>query len=145
MLDQLQREIETEIAALDPQVELIALERPGRETLRLFIDHPDGVGLELCERVTRGVRDRLADYALEVSSPGLDRPLTKPEHYKRFIGRRARVRLATPIDGRRKFSGRIVGAGPASFTLESDDGATEIHLDRVQRSNLVPDASEVPS
>ena len=81
-------QIEENIAELDPRIELIAVESPARESLRLYIDHPDGVGLELCERVTLQVRDLLGDYALEVSSPGLDRPLVKPEHFARFVGHR---------------------------------------------------------
>ena len=87
-----EQQIAAEIAELDPRIELIAVEAPARETLRLFIDHPDGVGLELCENVTRQVRDLLADYALEVSSPGLDRPLTKPEHFRKFVGHKAQIR-----------------------------------------------------
>src|SRR6188472_2242086 len=76
-------EIAAKIAELDPRLELIAVQAPARESLRLFIDHPDGVGLDLCERVTMQVRDLLGDFALEVSSPGIDRPLAKPEHYAR--------------------------------------------------------------
>jgi len=144
-MDQLQQKIEREIAALDPDVELVSLEQPHRETLRLFIDHPGGVSLELCERVTHQLRDLLADYALEVSSPGSDRPLTKPEHYARFVGRTARVRLTEPVVGRRSYTGRIAAAGPDSITLEVDDETTELPLDRVHRSNLVPETSEVPS
>jgi ribosome maturation factor RimP len=144
-MDQLETEIQERISELDSRIELIALERPGRETLRLFIDHPDGVGLELCERVSGRLGHLSEDYALEVSSPGLDRPLTKPEHYARFTGHRARVRLAEPIDGRRNFTGTIAAAGADSFTLTTEDGTTEIPLDRVHRSNLVPELSEVPS
>ena len=91
--------IETRIAQFDPEVELIALERPAAETLRLYIDHPDGVDLALCERVTNELRDLLERYSLEVSSPGADRPLTKPEHFRRFLGRRVRVRTSEAIDG----------------------------------------------
>lgn len=144
-MNQLENEIQESIAALDPRIELIALEQPGRESLRLFIDHPDGVGLDLCERVSDRLRHLTEDYALEVSSPGLDRPLTKPEHYARFTGHKARVRLAQPIDGRRNFTGTIAAAGADSFTLTTDDGTTEIPLDRVHRSNLVPELSEVPT
>jgi ribosome maturation factor RimP len=144
-LDELQNEIETSIGEIDPAIELIALERVGHESLRIFVDHPDGVTLDLCERVSTQLRHLSEDYALEVSSPGLDRPLTKPEHFARFTGHRARVRLAEPIDGRRNFTGTIAAAGDDSFTLQTDDGTTEIPLDRVHRSNLVPDLSEVPS
>lgn len=144
-MDQLRTEIENGLAGLDPAIELIALERLGHENLRLYVDHPDGVGLELCERVTRHVRDLLADYAFEVSSPGIDRPLTKPQHYARFVGHQASVRLSRPIEGRRSYTGRIAAAGADSFTLESDDGSVEVPFDHVHRSNLVPELSEVPS
>ena len=138
-------EIAATIAELDPRVELIAVETPARESLRLYIDHPDGVGLDLCERVTLQVRDLLADYALEVSSPGLDRPLTKPEHFRRFIGHEVRITTAQPIGGRKNFTGRLVAADAEAVSIESEGGDAEIPFDLVSRSNLVPELSEVQS
>src|ERR1700749_1978796 len=88
----LQPEIEARLAGVEPEVEVLLAEVSG-PTLRLFIDHPDGVSLELCERVSGHLSEYRQRYALEVSSPGQDRPLTKPQHYSRFLGRRARVRL----------------------------------------------------
>ena len=85
--------------AMDPPVELVALEQPGGDTLRLVIDHEEGVDLALCEQVTGELRDLLIEYSLEVSSPGADRPLTKPEHFRRFLGRKVRVRTADAIAG----------------------------------------------
>jgi ribosome maturation factor RimP len=139
----LQTEIERRLGDLDPSLELIALEQPGGEVLRLYIDHADGVGLDRCERVTGHLRDLLADYALEVSSPGLDRPLTKQAHYERFLGHRVRVRTAEPIGGQRNFTGRLDAAGPDSITVEAGEAPVEIPLDRIHRSNLVPELSEV--
>jgi len=139
----LEREIEGRMAAVDPELELVALERPGRESVRLYIDRPGGVGIEHCELVTKEVRDLLEDFSLEVSSPGLDRPLTKPSHYERFIGEAVRVRTSVPIDGRRNFTGRLAGAGPDSIEIDLGDGRAEIPLDRVHRSNLVPQLPEV--
>src|SRR5436305_14820706 len=89
----LQSDIETRLAASEPDVELLLAEVVGGSTLRLFIDDPDGVTLALCERVSGRLNDYRDRFALEVSSPGQDRPLTKPQHYSRFLGRRARVRL----------------------------------------------------
>ena len=89
----IQNEIEGRLAAVEPDVEVLLAEVVSRSTLRLFIDHPDGVTLALCERVSGHLSDYRDRYALEVSSPGQDRPLTKPQHYSRFLGRRARVRL----------------------------------------------------
>src|SRR5437764_15470901 len=88
----LQAEIEARLAASEPEVEVLLAESSG-STLRLFIDHPEGVTLALCERVSGRLNDYRDRYSLEVSSPGQDRPLTKPQHYTRFLGRRARVRL----------------------------------------------------
>ncbi len=138
-------QIAATIAELDPRVELIAVETPARESLRLYIDHPDGVGLDLCERVTLQVRDLLADYALEISSPGLDRPLTKPEHFRRFIGHEVRIRTAEPVGGRKNFTGRLVAADAEAVSIESEGGDAEIPFDLVSRSNLVPELSEVQS
>jgi len=140
-----ENEIAEKIAELDPRIELIAVEKPARESLRLYIDHPDGVGLDLCERVTGQVRDLLADFALEVSSPGLDRPLAKPEHFAQFVGHTARIRAERPIDGRRNFTGRLVAADAEAVSIESAGETIEIPFDLVSRSNLVPELSEVQS
>ena len=98
-LEQARQTIERRIAELDPGLELIALERPAAETLRIYIDHPEGVDLALCERVTNQLRELLDSWSLEVSSPGADRPLTKPEHFRRFLGRRVKVRTREQISG----------------------------------------------
>lgn len=142
-LNDLSSEIEGRLDALDAPIELIAVERVGAETLRIYIDHPDGVALEHCELVTAHLGDLLSDYALEVSSPGLDRPLTKPNHYERFVGHEIQVKTIEPIGGQRNFKGRLAEAGSESIRLDSDSGPTEIPLDRVRRSNLVPQLSEV--
>jgi ribosome maturation factor RimP len=76
----LQTEIEARLAGVEPEVEVLLVEVAG-PTLRLFIDHPQGVTLDLCERVSGHLNDYRLRYALEVSSPGVDRPLTKPQHY----------------------------------------------------------------
>ena len=136
---ELQETIESRLRAFDPQVELIALERPAPTSLRIRIDHPDGVDLALCERVTNALRDLLEHYSLEVSSPGADRPLTKPEHYRRFIGRRVRVRTREAIGGQRNFTGTLTGAEGDSVELSSDGGAVRIPLAGIRRSNLVPE------
>jgi ribosome maturation factor RimP len=140
-LDRLQEQIESRLRDLDPEVELIALERPSGETLRLFIDHPDGVDLALCERVTNHLRDLLESWSLEVSSPGADRPLTKPEHFRRFMGRRIRVRTREAIEGRRTFTGTLTAADERRVCLDAGPDAVEIPFSGIRRSNLVPDHS----
>ena len=140
----LQETIETRLAELEPQVEVLALERPAAESLRLYIDHPAGVDLALCERVTNHLRDLLESYSLEVSSPGLDRPLTKPEHFRRYLGRRVRVRTREEIEGQRRFTGTLTAADERSVCVDSGGGAVRVPLDRVRRSNLVPETEVRP-
>ena len=143
-LTQLQRKIETRLREQQPDVELLSLERPASERLLLVIDREGGVDLELCETVTRLLRDLNEDWALEVSSPGPERPLTKPEHFRRFLGRRVRVRTREEIAGHRSFTGRLADADEESVSVDSGDGPVSIPLDKVRRSNLLPDV-EVPA
>ena len=138
-MDELQEQIESSLRDLDPGVELIALEQPAAESLRLYIDHPDGVDLALCERVTNHLRDLLESWALEVSSPGAERPLTKPEHFRRFRGRRVRVRTREAIEGQRSFTGTLTDADDRRVLISADAGEIEIPLAGIRRSNLVPD------
>lgn len=137
--EQLQETIEERLREMDPEVELIALEQAGTERLRLFIDHPGGVDLALCERATNQLRDLLERYALEVSSPGVDRPLTKPEHFRRFLGSKIRVKTTDAIEGSRNFTGTLTEADEESVSVESERGPVRIPLARIRRSNLVPD------
>jgi ribosome maturation factor RimP len=133
----IQSDIEQRLGSTEPEVELLAVERIGPERLRLFIDHPDGVDLALCERVTEQLRDLLVDYGLEVSSPGPQRPLTKPDHFRRFIGRRAQVRLREPRDGHRSYTGELVGASDDEVTVAAEDGVLSIPYSEINRGNLV--------
>jgi ribosome maturation factor RimP len=135
--EQLQDDIEKRLASAEPGVDVLSVELLGSERLRLFIDHPDGVDLALCERVTGHLRDLLVDYALEVSSPGPRRPLTKPDHFRRFIGRQARVRLREPRDGHRSYTGELVGASEDEVTVAAEDGVVTIPYSEINRSNLV--------
>jgi ribosome maturation factor RimP len=133
----LQAEIEGQLAVSEPGVEVLLAEVAG-DTLRLFIDHPDGVSLALCERVTHQLAAIRERYALEVSSPGIDRPLTKPQHFRRFLGRRARVRTRDARDGHTSFTGELVGATEEEVTLAVNDGVVAIPYSAIARSNLVP-------
>jgi ribosome maturation factor RimP len=135
----IQAEIEARLAEAEPAVEVLLAEVVGGRLVRLFIDHPDGVTLELCERVTRGLPEVRERYALEVSSPGTERPLSKPEHFRRFVGRRARVRTRGDHDGRRSFTGELLGATDDSITVAADTGVVSIAYDDIHRSNLLGD------
>jgi ribosome maturation factor RimP len=136
----LQTEIEARLAGVEPEVEVLLAEIAG-PTLRLFIDHPDGVSLSLCERVSGHLSEYRQEYSLEVSSPGQDRPLTKPQHYTRFLGRRARVRLRDSEQGpaaHKQLTGELVGASDSDVTIAAGDGILTIPYEQIVRSNLVP-------
>jgi ribosome maturation factor RimP len=142
-MSSIQEEVEATLATAEPDVEVLLAEMVGRSTVRLFIDHPEGVTLDLCERVTHALESMRERYALEVSSPGLERPLTKPAHYRRFLGRRARVRTRQarnvgPEGNRTKtFTGELIGATDSEVTLAGDTGLIAIPYADIHRSNLV--------
>ena len=133
----LQTEIETRLAASEPEIEVLLVEVSGT-TLRLFIDHPDGVTLALCERVSGQLGEYRERYSLEVSSPGQDRPLTKPQHFARFLGRQARLRLRDARDGHQSVTGELVGASDREVTIAAGDGIVTIPFEQIARSNLIP-------
>ncbi|HXD54371.1 MAG TPA: ribosome maturation factor RimP [Solirubrobacteraceae bacterium] len=145
----LQTEIEKRLAATEPEIEVLLAEVLGGRALRVFIDHPDGVNLAMCERVTLLLNDLRERYSLEVSSPGTERPLTKPAHFRRFVGRKARVRVRHPRpierageghEGQRSarsFTGELVGASEEEVTLAADGGVIAIPYSEIRRSNLI--------
>jgi ribosome maturation factor RimP len=146
----LQTDIERRLAQSEPEVEVLLAEVAGGRCLRVFIDHPDGVSLALCERVTLQLSDLRERYSLEVSSPGTERPLTKPAHFRRFVGHRARVRtrhprpVADPAHEQgerslRSFTGELVGASEEEITLAADGGVIAIPYSEIRRSNLIED------
>ena len=154
----LQTDIERRLADCEPDIEVLLAEVSGGRCLRVFIDHPDGVTLAMCERVTLLLNDLRERYSLEVSSPGTERPLTKPAHFRRFVGHRARVRARHPrpvapqLDGERpggarpgtptskglvSFTGELVGASEEEVTLAADGGIVAIPYADIHRSNLI--------
>ena len=138
--DELQEQIEERVALVEPDVEVLAVDLAGSRRspiLRVYLDRPGGVDLELCARVTHHLRDLLADYGVEVSSPGPERPLAKLEHYQRHLGRRIRVRTHEAIDGRSDFKGELVGADAEGISLAADWGMVRIPHERIRRSNLI--------
>ena len=143
----LQTDIETRLADAEPDVDVLLAEVVSGATLRLFIDHPDGVTLGLCERVSGRLNDYRDRYSLEVSSPGADRPLTKPHHFRRLLGRNVRVRLREAgrphvaggmALGSRSVTGELVGALEGEITLATADGVITIPYEHILRCNLVP-------
>ncbi len=142
----IQTDIEGRLAQSEPEVEVLLAEVVGGRRLRVFIDHPQGVTLALCERVSEQLNDLRERYSLEVSSPGCERPLTKPSHFRRFVGRRVRVRTRTPrpplrADGGQRpvksFTGELVGASDREVTVAADEGVVAIPYAEIRRSNLV--------
>src|SRR4051795_24043 len=123
----IQADIEARLSEVEPEVEVLLAEVVGGDLVRLFIDHPHGVTLDLCERVTHHLPEVREHYALEVSSPGIERPLSKPEHFRRFVGRRARVRTrGHHADGRRSFTGELLGATDDAITVAAESGVVSI-------------------
>ena len=135
----IQADIEARLSEKEPEVEVLLAEVVGGSLVRLFIDHPGGVTLDLCERVTAHLATVREQYALEVSSPGTERPLSKPEHFRRYVGRRARVRTRGDHDGRRSFTGELLGATDDEVTVAADTGVVSIAYADIHRSNLLGD------
>jgi ribosome maturation factor RimP len=136
----IQADIEARLAEAEPEVEVLLAEVVGGNRVRLFIDYPKGVTLELCERVTKLLPEVREKYALEVSSPGPERPLSKPDHFRRYVGRRARVRTRGRHDGgHSSFTGELLGATDDVVTVAADTGVVSIAYADIQRSNLVGD------
>ncbi len=118
-------EIEVALARHFPEVELVDLDvHPSAGTLTLYIDRPGGVDLDLCAAVAAGLDEVRERYALEVSSPGLDRRLRTAAHFAAAVGEEVAVKLAAPKDGRSNFRGVLSAADEASVTLALADGGT---------------------
>jgi ribosome maturation factor RimP len=133
----LQREIEGTIERGIPGVEVLAVELAGRERFCVYVDHPGGVDHALCERVTGLLRGYLDRYTVDVSSPGLERPLRKPAHFRNVLGRRVTIRTAEEIDGRRRFRGELLEAGDRGVTVRVSDEAVHIPYEAIVRGNLI--------
>ena len=133
--------------------EFVGLEynpNPKHSLLRIYIDHENGVGITDCELVSRetaallDVKDPIrSHYNLEVSSPGLDRPLFTPAHFAEFTGQQAQINLFAPQDGRRKFSGPILSAGETSVNIEQDGSEVTLEYDNIAKAKLIPDYEKI--
>jgi len=133
--------------------EFIGLEynpNPKHSVLRIYIDHENGVGIQDCETVSRetaallDVKDPIRSrYNLEVSSPGLDRPLFTPAHYSEFTGYEVQINMYAPQDGRRKFTGPILSAGESSVNIEQDGSEVTLQYDNIAKAKLIPDYEKI--
>ena len=125
--------------------ELEYVGRAGGALLRLYIDSPQGISLDDCERVSRAVSSVLYEsdpipneYTLEVSSPGLDRVLRTHAHFERFAGERVKVEMMQPVNGRKRFQGRVQRVEESVITLEPDGGSVSMPIEDIHRARLVP-------
>lgn len=133
----LEREIAPRVERGLPGVDVLAVELVTPSRFCVYVDHPDGVDHELCGRVTDLLRDYLREYTVDVSSPGLERPLRRREHFARFVGRRVTLRTEAPVAGRVKFKGELAAAGPEALTLRVDGADVDIPYASVVRANLI--------
>ena len=128
--------------------EFVGLEHrsnPKNPVLIVYIDHPDGISVDDCETVSREIAALLdvedpipGHYNLEVSSPGLDRKLTKPDHFQRFMGEEVKVKLRFPLDGRRNFRGVLTSADTKAIAVEVDGVLHELPTATIESARLVP-------
>ena len=132
--------------SLPKGTELVEARFAAGPLLTLLVDREDGpVDHEFCSRVVSSVLPALEaegyDGSFEVSSPGIERPLTKPEHFRRFVGHEAKVRTSEPVEGRRNFTGIIERAGEQDFVLKLLEGGEEVELPfgSVSRAHLKED------
>ena len=121
-----------------PGLEVLAVEMLGPERICIYIDHPQGVDHALCERVTGMLDTYRREYGIDVSSPGLERPLRTPQHFARVVGRSVKLRTAREIDGRKRFRGEVLAADDQALSLNADGGAAVvIPYDAIVRGNLI--------
>lgn len=135
---ELTREIAQQVGQGLPEVEVLAVELSGPERFTVYIDHPRGVDHALCERVTGLLRGYLDRYTVDVSSPGLERPLRKPVHFRNVVGRKVALRTESELGGRRRFRGTVIAAGNEALALDVVGGERmDIPYEAIVRGNLV--------
>jgi len=133
-------DVERAVTSQLPDVEVVDVQLVAG-ALRVLIDHPRGVDHELCSTVTNVLRPYLDRYTLEVSSPGIPRPLVKPAHFARNIGRSIAVKTHEPVSGRRSFTGVLRDADESNITLAGENGDDDVVIPfgLVRKSHLVED------
>lgn len=144
--EELARLLEPAVERMGYELSDLELKLGGKDgVIRVFIDKPDGVDLSDCESVSRQLSALLdvedpvpGHYVLEVSSPGLDRKLTKPEHFQRYVGQDVRIKLRTPVDGRRNFRGKLMAAGEERIEVEVDGLSHGLAMTTIESARLVP-------
>jgi ribosome maturation factor RimP len=136
----LTREIGERVERGLPGVEVLAVELVGTDRFCVYIDHAQGVDHALCARVTNELRDYLREYSVDVSSPGIDRPLRRPDHFRSVVGRRVSLKLSDGIEGRKNFRGPLKAAGERSVTVAVDGNDIDVPYDSIVRANLISES-----
>ena len=134
---ELQREVADAVQHRLPAVDVLAVELSGPEHLTVYIDHPEGVDHALCASVTDALGDYLDRYRVDVSSPGLERPLRTQAHFAGALGRRVALRTDVEIDGRKRFRGEVVDAGEREATIAVADAEIRVPYAAIVRGNLI--------
>jgi ribosome maturation factor RimP len=135
---ELTREIAQKVEGALPGTEVLAVELAGPERFTVYVDHAQGVDHALCERVTNVLRDYLREYSIDVSSPGLDRPVRRAEHFRNAVGRRVSLRT----EERKSLRGAVEAAGERSVTVRTDGGSVDVPYDAIVRGNLIEETGE---
>ncbi len=134
---QLEQEIAPRVEHDLPGVDVLAVELVTPSRFCVYVDSEAGVDHELCVRVSGLLRDYLAEYTVDVSSPGTARPLRRPEHFARFVGHKVSLRTAEPVDGRSKFKGTLKDADTSTVTVGVEDADVKIPYAAIVRGNLI--------
>jgi ribosome maturation factor RimP len=135
---ELTREIAQKVEGALPGTEVLAVELSGPERFTVYVDHAQGVDHALCERVTNVLRDYLREYSIDVSSPGLDRPVRRAEHFRNAVGRRVTLRT----EERKNLRGAVEAAGERSVTVRTDGGSVDVPYEAIVRGNLIEEMGE---
>lgn len=130
---ELTREITPKVEGALPGTEVLAVELTSPDRFTVYVDHVGGVDHALCERVTNVLRDYLRDYSVDVSSPGVERPLRKQAHFRNAVGRRVALRTSK----RNRLRGEVVAVGERSVTVQTDGESVDIPYDSIVRGNLI--------
>ena len=139
---ELHREIAGTVESGLPHVEVLAVELAGPERFCVYVDHPQGVDHALCARVTELLRGYLDRYTVDVSSPGVERPLRTPAHFRSAVGRRVAIRTSAAIEGRRRFRGEVAAAGDGSVTVRAGEADVDIPYETIVRGNLIDEGGK---
>jgi ribosome maturation factor RimP len=135
---QLTREITPRVETALPGTQVLAVELTSPERFIVYVDHAQGVDHALCERVTNVLRDYLREYSVDVSSPGTERPLRTPAHFRNVVGRQ----VALKTDTRNRVRGEVVSAGERSVTVETDGESVHVPYEAIVRGNLIEETGD---